>query len=134
MDRFNKGDPPANASLDTKTPKGDKSKRRVLFVCTANQHRSRTAEDLYRRDPRYDVRSAGTDVSEGELDEQPLTEELLVWADIIFVMEPYHREVIEERYPWVEKKIVVLDIDDIYNRGDALLIMQLRIRLSRHLA
>ena len=31
----------------------------VLFVCTANRDRSRTAEDLYRADPRYDVRSAG---------------------------------------------------------------------------
>jgi predicted protein tyrosine phosphatase len=102
-------------------------------VCTANQHRSRTAEELYGRDPRYDVRSAGTDVLEAEPDEKPLTEELLVWADIIFVMEPYHREVIEERYPGLEKTIVVLDIEDLYYRDDPLLVMQLRTRVSRHL-
>jgi protein-tyrosine-phosphatase len=36
------------------------SRQRILFVCTANVDRSRTAEDLYRADPRYEVLSAGT--------------------------------------------------------------------------
>ena len=31
-------------------------RERVLFVCTANIDRSRTAEDLYAGDPRYEVR------------------------------------------------------------------------------
>jgi predicted protein tyrosine phosphatase len=48
-------------------------------------------------------------------------------------MEPYHREVIEERYPGLEKTIVVLDIEDLYYRDDPLLVMQLRTRVSRHL-
>src|SRR6185369_8483788 len=33
-------------------------RQRILFVCTANVDRSRTAEDLYRADPRYEVLSA----------------------------------------------------------------------------
>ena len=35
------------------------TRERILFVCTANVDRSRTAEDLYRDDTRYEVRSAG---------------------------------------------------------------------------
>jgi len=34
-------------------------KRNVLFVCTANQQRRPTAEELYRNDRRFTVRSAG---------------------------------------------------------------------------
>jgi len=33
-------------------------RERILFVCTANIDRSRTAEDMYREDARYEVRSA----------------------------------------------------------------------------
>jgi predicted protein tyrosine phosphatase len=105
----------------------------LLFVCTANQHRSRTAEDLFQRDTHYQVRSAGTDVLEDDPDEQPLTRELLDWADIVFVMEPYHREVIEERFPDLLKRIVVLHIEDVYYRGDRLLIDTLRRRVKDNL-
>ena len=107
--------------------------KRLLFVCTANQHRSRTAEDLYARSPCYEARSAGTDVLDEDPDEQPVTEELLDWADIVFVMEPYHREVIEERFPRLVKRIVVLNIDDVYYRGDPLLIRMLEERLVPYL-
>lgn len=107
---------------------------RILFVCTANQNRSRTAEDLYRRDPRYEVRSAGTDVLDADPEENPVTEEVLDWADVIFVMEPYHRDVIEERFPTTAKPIVVLDIEDLYYRGDPHLIDLLERRLAPHLA
>ncbi|NWG13961.1 MAG: phosphotyrosine protein phosphatase [Acidobacteria bacterium] len=106
--------------------------RRLLFVCTANQHRSRTAEDLYRRDPRYEVRSAGTDVDELEPDEQPVTQELVAWADVIFVMEQYHLNVLEERFPGVAEKIVVLEIPDYFYRGDPELTRLLKERVSPH--
>ncbi len=107
--------------------------RRLLFVCTANQHRSRTAEDLYRRLPGYEVRSAGTDVHPDEPDETPLTEELLRWADIVFVMEPYHREVIDARFPSHGKPIVVLHIPDRFLRGESALKRLLRQRVEPYL-
>lgn len=57
-------------------------KERVLFVCYANIHRSVTAEELYRNDPRYEVRSAGI----ASHAKRQLSEEDLAWADRIFVM------------------------------------------------
>ena len=107
--------------------------KKLLFVCTANQHRSRTAEDLYRNDPDYEVVSAGTDVYEEDPDERPVTKALLDWADIVFVMEPYHRETLEERFPGLAKRIVVLEVEDIYYRGDPHLINVLQNRLSMYL-
>lgn len=107
--------------------------KRILFVCTANQHRSRTAEDLYSSDPRLEVRSAGTDASEEYPDERPLTEEDVSWADIIFVMERYHARCIEERFPGAARKVVVLNIPDIYYRGDPRLVQLLRERLAPYL-
>ena len=59
------------------------TRERILFVCTANVDRSRTAEDLYRDDPRYEVRSAGT----APFATTPLTRDLLQWAERVFVME-----------------------------------------------
>jgi protein-tyrosine phosphatase len=107
--------------------------KRILFVCTANQHRSRTAEDLYRSNPRFEVRSAGTDASEVYPDERPLTEEDTAWADVIFVMERYHARFIEEHFPGAARKVVVLNIPDIYYRGDPRLVQLLRDRLAPYI-
>jgi len=104
-----------------------------LFVCTANQHRSRTAEDLYRLDPRYEVRSAGTDVYEQDPSEQPVTGELIAWAELIFVMEQYHKDALEERFPGSSKKVVVLEVPDFYYRGDPELVRLLEMRISSHM-
>ncbi|MFK7789851.1 MAG: phosphotyrosine protein phosphatase, partial [Phycisphaeraceae bacterium] len=35
----------------------------MLFICSKNQWRSPTAEQIYRSDPRLNVRSAGTSSS-----------------------------------------------------------------------
>ena len=107
--------------------------QRILFVCTANQCRSRTAEDLYCGDPWYQVVSAGTDVSAAEPDEQPVTRELVDWAELIVAMEPYHKKVLNERFPGCESKTVVLHIPDRFYRGDPQLIAILRERLARYL-
>jgi predicted protein tyrosine phosphatase len=56
---------------------------RALFVCEANLHRSPTAERLYSATPGVEERSAGT----SPLARVQVTEELLQWADAVFVME-----------------------------------------------
>ncbi len=61
---------------------------KVLFVCTQNLLRSLTAEALYRGRPDLDVRSAGI-APDARV---PVTEELLQWAEIVFVMEERHRQ------------------------------------------
>ena len=53
----------------------------VLFVCTANVDRSKTAEDLYKNDPRLVVKSCGV----APFAQVVVTRDLLDWADRIFV-------------------------------------------------
>ena len=107
-------------------------RERILFVCTANIDRSRTAEDLYRADERYEVRSAGT----APFATLPLTRDILLWADRIFVMnerEDSHATLIKMRFPGVDRPIVDLDIEDRWRRGDPELVSRLRKKLSPHL-
>jgi protein-tyrosine phosphatase len=105
---------------------------RVLFVCTANVDRSRTAEDLYQDDDRYVVRSAGV----APFATVPLTRDLLLWADRVFVMnerEDRHRTLIRVRFPDVDRPIVDLDVRDLWRRGDPDLVTLLVRRLRPHL-
>jgi len=107
-------------------------RERILFVCTANVDRSRTAEDLYRHDDRYEVRSAGV----APFATVVLTRDLLLWADRVFVMnerEDQHRTLIRIRFPDVERPVVDLDVEDRWQRGDPALVKLLTRRLRPHL-
>lgn len=107
-------------------------RERILFVCTANVDRSRTAEDLYRNDPRYEVRSAGV----APFATVVLTRDLLLWADRVFVMnerEDQHRTLIRIRFPDVDRPLVDLDVEDRWRRGDPELVKLLTRRLRPHL-
>lgn len=101
----------------------------VLFVCSAHVRRSRTAEEIYRDDPRFTVRSAGL----GELTDRPVNEELLEWADLVAVMEAEQRRFIMDRFPrashWA--RIVVLGIPDVYSFRDPALVDEIRSRFER---
>jgi predicted protein tyrosine phosphatase len=107
-------------------------RERILFICTANIDRSRTAEDMYRDDARYEVRSAGV----APFANVVLTRDLLLWADRVFVMnerEDQHRTLIRIRFPDVDRPIVDLDVEDRWHRGDPELIARLARRLRPHL-
>jgi protein-tyrosine phosphatase len=107
-------------------------RQRILFVCTANVDRSRTAEDLYRADPRYEVLSAGTSA----FARTPVTREILLWADRVFVMserEDGHRTLLRTRFPEVERQVVDLDVADRWRRGDPDLVTRLLQSLVPHL-
>lgn len=105
--------------------------KRVLFVCTGNVCRSPMAEGLFRRRiaQRSDiqVQSAGitapsgmppsehsvTATAEVGVDisrqlSQPLTAELVNWANFIFVMTRAHREMIEMIFPEAAEKTFLL--------------------------
>ncbi len=103
--------------------------KKVLFVCSGNIDRSPIAEDLLKSRKGYEVKSAGI------LPTAPtvISEELIDWADQIFVMETIHREAILETAPGASRKIVVLGIEDRYVRGDPELGRILREKLSTHL-
>ena len=87
-------------------------RKKLLFVCTANRFRSKTAEDIFNQDLHFEVKSAGTDV----FAKTQINKSLLEWADYIFVMEEIHGSIIHYKYPtgYNNKKIICLDIHDIY--------------------
>lgn len=65
-----------------------------------------------------------------------ISDKLISWAEVIFVMEKRHREQLKSRFPLVldEKRIVVLHIPDVYKYMDDDLIELLKISVSEHLS
>lgn len=103
----------------------------LLFICSRNKWRSRTAEELYRDFPGYLAKSAGTEPGA----RQRVTEGLISWADRIFVMEGKHRDYLRDKFPEVlaGKKVICLRIPDDYTYNDPDLIDLLKAELSPHL-
>ncbi len=103
----------------------------VLFVCSKNKWRSRTAETIFRNDANHQVKSAGTDKDA----RVKLTGKQLIWADIIFVMEYKHRDIIKEQFRehYDKNKIIVLDIPDEYQYMDEELILSLETAVKPYL-
>jgi predicted protein tyrosine phosphatase len=100
----------------------------VLFVCSRNKWRSRTAETIFKNDSNHDVRSAGT-AHDARI---RVTEKLIVWADLIFVMEKRHKEILAQKFGTVldSKEIVILNVEDNYQYMDSELIKILRTSVS----
>ena len=105
--------------------------RNLLFVCSQNKLRSPTAEQVFSTLPDYEVSSAGTNNDA----ENPLSDELVEWADIIFVMEKSHRSKLQQRYRRAlnGKLVVCLDIPDNYSFMDPALVTLLQTKVPRHL-
>lgn len=92
----------------------------ILFICSRNKWRSKTAEDIYKRNTYHRFKSAGTEPSANV----KISEKMLHWADLIFVMEQKHKQRIYEKYRIivVQKEVVVLNIQDSYEYMDSELI------------
>jgi protein-tyrosine phosphatase len=95
----------------------------VLFICTYNQWRSLTAEKLFANREGVTVQSAGI----ASTARVRVSEKLLNWAELIFVMEPRHQEYIAEVFPSAmkDKEIICLDISSGYRFNDPELIQLL---------
>lgn len=104
---------------------------KFLFICSRNQWRSKTAEDIFKGKQGINVRSAGTSSSA----RIKVSEKLILWADLIFVMEKHHKQWLTQKYPEiiVEKEIIILDIPDDYNYMDPELIDMLEIAIESYL-
>lgn len=105
--------------------------KNILFVCSQNRLRSPTAEQLFADHPAIEVASAGTNSDA----DNPLTPELVRWADLIFVMEKTHRNKVQKRYraDLRNARIICLDIPDDYAFMDEGLIQLLKAKVPRHL-
>src|SRR5947208_16372806 len=92
----------------------------VLFVCSQNRLRSPTAGQMFADFPGITVASAGVDDDA----EVRLGPELLSWADIIFVMEEWHRKMISKKFAehLGSKRIICLNIPDEFDRMDPTLV------------
>jgi predicted protein tyrosine phosphatase len=93
---------------------------KVLFICSRNQWRSPTAEQVFRRHPALAVRSAGTSASARK--QVGATD--LAWADVIIVMESKHKSRLMQGHAELlaSKPLHVLDIPDDYRFMDPELI------------
>ena len=105
--------------------------KNILFVCSRNKWRSLTAETIYKNSSEYDVKSAGTEDSA----RIKINSKLIVWAEIIFVMEKKHKEKLLEKFPneISKKKVIVLDIPDIYKYMDKELIEEIQTSISEYI-
>ena len=92
--------------------------------------RSSTAETIYASEG-YLVKSAGTDISATV----PLSNEIIKWADLIFVMEEGHKVILNTLFTDVAegKEIIVLGIPDKYFYMDKELVDLLKARVSPYL-
>lgn len=90
---------------------------KTLFICSANKQRSKTAEDYFSEQyPEQEFHSAGTNFKicfqEGT---EPVSEELLEWADVVQVMEKRHKDFILRTFgSTLKSKITILHIPDHY--------------------
>ena len=98
---------------------------KVLFICNQNENRSKTAESIFRG--KFETKSAGL------YNEKPVTRRQLSWADIIVVMEDAQRTELASRFPkqYMQKKIISLDIPDIYHYNQPELVNVLKSRMSK---
>lgn len=90
----------------------------ILFICSANLERSKTAEDYFtEKYPDIEFRSLGTNqkicLQEGT---NYLNEKDLAWADQIYVMETKHKKAtLAFSKSKIGKKIKVLNVADHYS-------------------
>ena len=100
---------------------------KLLFMCNAGLNRCPTGADVAIQ-LGHEARHAGIQSSDEEL--LPLLE----WADTVFVMETWMRKELSERFPgeYLKKRILVLDIADIYKKGQPELVAILKSKLRTH--
>lgn len=100
----------------------------LLFICSRNQWRSPTAEEVWRKKLGYNARSAGTSPrarkTVGPAD--------IRWADFIFVMEKKHKNRLVSEFKKMldHKPIFVLDIPDEYKYMDTDLVSDIEAKVA----
>lgn len=105
--------------------------KKLLFVCSQNRLRSPTAEHLF-------ATHAGIETASARLNkgaDEPLSVELIEWADIIFVMEKIHRRKLSNKFQThlKDKCLICLDIPDDYDCMQPELIELLEQKVGRFL-
>ena len=108
----------------------DRMKTHLLFICSSAVDRSPTAVKLFKKSKKYAAKCAGTHSDAAT----SVTQSLLDWADIVFVMSEGtngHLSYLRKNFAVKGKKIYDLHIRDIYFKNDPRLIDILTDRLSK---
>jgi predicted protein tyrosine phosphatase len=100
----------------------------LLFICSKNQWRSPTAELLFKGHQLHNARSAGT----SDKARIRVNQKMLDWADMVFVMEYKHRELLKQQFR-IDKPVTVLAIEDDYQFNDPELVEILKSALGQWL-
>lgn len=102
--------------------------KRVLFVCSQNKLRSPTAEQVFATYAGVECTSAGLNHDA----ENPLTPELVEWADLIFVMEKAQRSKLSAQFrrQLSKQQVVCLDIPDDYDYMAPALVELLKAKVT----
>ena len=89
-----------------------------------------TAETIFKTEPAWDVRSAGTE----DAARIKVTAGQLGWADVVVVMEQRHKERLQQKFPeeFAVKRCVCFFISDDYEFMDAALVEILREKMREH--
>lgn len=93
---------------------------KVLFVCSQARMRSYTARNLALLGG-VDAECCGSDSSS----RLPINNQLLQDADVIFCMEPKHRNIVKSMIGSEGKPVLCLGIEDVYNAFDSALANEL---------
>jgi predicted protein tyrosine phosphatase len=103
----------------------------LLFICSMNRWRSPTAEQIFAQWPGIECASAG--LNRGA--DNPLTSELVDWADLVFVMEKAHKSKLTRDFkPHLRgKQVVCLGIADNYKFMDPALVKLLHTKVAKFL-
>ncbi|HEY0915352.1 MAG TPA: low molecular weight protein tyrosine phosphatase family protein [Solimonas sp.] len=101
--------------------------KNVLFICSRNRLRSPTAEQVFSSYPGVETSSAGVDHDA----DNPVTSELLEWADLVFVMEAMHRRKLQKKFRTAlnGKRIICLGIPDDFEFMDPALVQLLQSKV-----
>jgi predicted protein tyrosine phosphatase len=105
--------------------------KNVLFVCSQNELRSPTAERVFSGRKDIEVASAGLNHDAP----QPVTPDLLAWADVICVMEKAHLIRLRRRFRKYlnRQRLVCLNIPDLYGYMEPALVELLEEKVPRYL-
>lgn len=91
----------------------DETMKKLLFICEGNAQRSPTFEIWFREHkPDYEVKSTGTAYGYPER----LNEELLMWADRIFLMDLEQHMFMTRKFPQFIYKTEIIGCSDQYQR------------------
>jgi predicted protein tyrosine phosphatase len=103
--------------------------KRLLFICSENRLRSPTAEAVFSEYDGVEAIGAGTNADA----DTPVSGDLIEWADIVLVMEKVHRNKVSKKYKELlkDKRVVVLEIPDIYECMQPELIGLLKAKVSK---